>query len=62
MQADRSGSPVGTSEERDLDYFERRAEEELALAQNAADPKAVAAHYELACRYLDLVHPETGEE
>ena len=35
MQADRSGSPVGTSEERDLDYFERRAEEELALAQNA---------------------------
>jgi hypothetical protein len=41
-----------------LHYYERRAEEEIERAQSASDAEAVAAHYELACRYLDLVHPE----
>jgi hypothetical protein len=45
----------------DKDYLEARAEEELELARKATDPDAVSAHYELACRYLDLLHPETSE-
>ena len=41
-------------------YFEDRAARELELAQIADDPRAVAVHYELACRYLDLANP--GQE
>jgi hypothetical protein len=37
-------------------YFERRAEQEIGLAQSADHPGAVQAHYELATHYLDLVH------
>lgn len=43
-----------------LDYYERRAEQELRLAQRATDARVTAAHYQLACRYLDLLHPETA--
>lgn len=45
------------------EYLERRAEAELALAQEAAHCRAVQAHYELAAAYLDLIHgdePKSG--
>jgi hypothetical protein len=38
------------------EYYERRAEAELALAQAAAHRRAVQAHYELASAYLDRIH------
>lgn len=41
------------------EYFERRAKAELALAQAAANGRAVQAHYELASAYLDRIHGET---
>lgn len=47
---------IASSGADDSRYFERRAEQELSLAQHAADPRAVKAHYELACRYLELIH------
>ena len=37
----------------DRAYYERRAEEALGMAEKAAAPQAVQAHYELACHYLD---------
>ena len=37
-------------------YYERRAEAELALAQAAAHERVVQAHYELASAYLDRIH------
>lgn len=45
-----------SQEERE--YFERRAEAELALAQRAENRRAVQAHYELASAYLDRIHGE----
>ena len=50
-----------SQEERE--YYERRAEAELALAQAAAHRRVVQAHYELASAYLDRVHgdrPRSG--
>jgi hypothetical protein len=38
------------------EYYERRAEAELELAQAAEHRQAVQAHYELASAYLDRVH------
>ncbi|HYW14586.1 MAG TPA: hypothetical protein VE891_00340 [Allosphingosinicella sp.] len=38
------------------EYYERRAEAELELAQAAAHRRAVQAHYELASAYLDRIH------
>jgi hypothetical protein len=38
------------------EYYERRAEAELRLAQAAAHRRAVQAHYELASAYLDRIH------
>jgi hypothetical protein len=43
----------------DQDYFERRAEDEIRLAQQADHQKVVQAHYELASAYLDRLHGET---
>ena len=40
----------------DLDYYQQRAEQEIALAQTSPHPQAVQAHYLLAGFYLDLVH------
>ena len=40
----------------DLEYYERRAEQEIELAQRAGHVGAVRAHYELASAYLDLIH------
>jgi hypothetical protein len=45
----------------DKSYFEDRAEEELKKAQRSNDAQAVAAHYELACRYLDKAHPQPAD-
>jgi hypothetical protein len=40
----------------DQQYYERRAEAEIALAQQADHGAAVRAHYELASAYLDRIH------
>ena len=40
----------------DVGYFQRRAEQEIELAQSAAHPAAVRAHYDLAGYYLDHVY------
>ena len=42
----------------DLNYFEERAEAEIAMAQRAGDSRAVQAHYELASAYLDRIYGE----
>ena len=47
--------------ERDKDYLEQRAEAELALAQVAAHPAAVRAHYLLAGLYLDRLYSPQSE-
>jgi hypothetical protein len=41
------------------DYLERRAEDELRLAQQSKHQRVVQAHYELASAYLDRLHGET---
>ena len=46
----------------DAEYFERRAEAEIALAQRATDSRAVQAHYELATQYLDRLHADQDAE
>ncbi|HEX8401258.1 MAG TPA: hypothetical protein VF628_06085 [Allosphingosinicella sp.] len=40
----------------DVAYFQRRAEDEIELAQRASHSKAVQAHYRLASAYLDRIH------
>jgi hypothetical protein len=40
----------------------QRAEVEIALAQRAEHPKAVAAHYFLAQSYLDLVYGDGSKK
>jgi hypothetical protein len=42
----------------DTDYFYRRAETELKLAERATEGKVVEAHYKLAQHYLDRVYGE----
>lgn len=48
----------------DVNYYERRAEAQIALAQRAGDTRAVQAHYQLASAYLDIIHggDEPGPE
>jgi hypothetical protein len=46
----------------DVDYFERRAEEEIELARQSSDTRAVQAHYQLASAYLDKIYPEERPE
>jgi hypothetical protein len=41
------------------DYYERRAEAEIELAQVARHRRAVQAHYELASAYLDRIHGDS---
>ena len=53
----RSDEAKMSTEERD--YYERRAEAEICLAQQAQHARAVKAHYELASAYLDRVHGDT---
>ena len=40
----------------DIEYFEQRAEAEIAAAQRARHQAVVQAHYELASAYLDRIH------
>jgi hypothetical protein len=49
--------------EDDKEYFERRAEAEIAMACNSSETAAVQAHYTLACAYLDKIYsiPEANE-
>jgi hypothetical protein len=42
----------------DFNYYEQRAEAEIALAQRAEDRRAVQAHYQLASHYLDRIYGE----
>jgi hypothetical protein len=44
----------------DREYLERRAEDELELAQRASHPAAVRAHYELLGYYLDRLYSADG--
>lgn len=44
------------------DYFQQRAEAEIALAQKAEHPDACRSHYLLAGYYLDIVHNEAPAE
>jgi hypothetical protein len=43
----------------DMEYYERRAEQEIELAQRAGHVGAVNAHYQLASAYLDLIHGDS---
>lgn len=44
------------------EYYLRRAEAELALAQSASNLDAVRAHYHLAGRYLDKAYGDEIEK
>ena len=44
--------------EDDKEYFYKRAESELEMAQRAIIPEAVKAHYTLAGHYLDKVYAD----
>ena len=44
----------------DHDYFQRRAEAEIELAQQARHQRVVQAHYELASAYLDRIHADAA--
>lgn len=46
----------------DKEYFQARAEQELAWAQRANHATVVAAHYELAERYLERVSRSDEED
>ena len=48
--------------EPDRDYLEQRAEAELSLAQAAAHPAAVRAHYILAGFYLDRIYGQDNDK
>ncbi|MBM3928132.1 MAG: hypothetical protein FJ335_06715 [Sphingomonadales bacterium] len=41
----------------DFDYYQRRAEAQLELAQKSLEPAAVAAHVAIAERYLEICEP-----
>ena len=41
----------------DCDYYSRRAEQQLELAQQATDPAVCQSHYALANLYLEKACP-----
>lgn len=45
----------------ECDYWQRRAEEQIALAQQARHRAVVRAHYELANIYLDRIHGDGSD-
>ena len=57
-----SGQRARRTAAKDRAYYQRRAEEELELAQKAQDERAVRSHYQLAAYYLDLVHHERSSD
>ena len=46
----------------DLDYYHRRAEAQLDLAQKTDHAAAVAAHIAIADRYLEYCEPDRKRE
>ncbi|RYD93184.1 MAG: hypothetical protein EOP61_24070 [Sphingomonadales bacterium] len=48
--------------DQESEYYLRRAETELAMAQSASHPSAVRVHYHLAGRYLDKAYGEHIEK
>ena len=40
----------------DGDYYQKRAEQEVELAQRATDPVAVQFHYAMTEHYLEKLH------
>ena len=44
----------------DSDYFRRRADEEMAAAERASDPRARQIHIDLAERYADAARALDG--
>ena len=40
----------------DVQYYERRAQAEIELAQRSEDSRAVQAHYDLATAYLEKIY------
>jgi hypothetical protein len=44
---------------KDIDYYQRRAEAEIELAQQSRDARAVRIHYEMASAYLDRIHGDS---
>ena len=45
----------------DLNYYEKRAEAEIEMAQRATHASVVRAHYELATAYLDRIYGEGSQ-
>lgn len=43
-------------------YLERRAEQEIRLAQRSRDTRVVQIHYQLATAYLDRLHPPENDD
>ena len=43
------------------EYYERRAEDHVALAQQSQSSRAVQAHYELAAAYLDRIYGDSAQ-
>jgi len=43
-----------------LEYFRRRAEDHVSMAQQSSNSDAVQAHYELASAYLHRVYGDTS--
>jgi predicted adenine nucleotide alpha hydrolase (AANH) superfamily ATPase len=48
--------PTSKMSHQEADYYQRRAEAEIELAQQANHVRVVRAHYELASAYLDRIH------
>lgn len=46
---------TGAMDEEDLEYLNRRAAEELRLAQDKRDPTAAAIHQRMALLYADRI-------
>ncbi|WP_326524241.1 hypothetical protein [Sphingomonas sp.] len=46
----------------DLDYFHRRAEAQLDLAQKSGSAMVIAAHVAIAERYLEYCEPARRQE
>jgi hypothetical protein len=45
----------------EVDYYQRRAEAEIELAQQASCAQAVQVHYQLAAAYLDRIHGDSPD-
>jgi hypothetical protein len=46
----------------EFDYYQRRAEAEIELAQKSAHTDVVQAHYQMATAYLDRIYAPSPED